>query len=76
MGSVDMAVSSGHGRSGPWSSLEHGGSHMQEPTNCTECPHRQSISGACGHESAQALVQQLTEDPERGCPFAPTEYGE
>jgi hypothetical protein len=49
---------------------------MQESTNCTDCPHRQQISGACGHESAQALVKALTEDPAQGCPFAPTEYPE
>lgn len=47
---------------------------MQEPTDCTDCPHRESISGACGHETAQALVQAFLENPERGCPFASTEY--
>ena len=49
------------------------GNIMQESTGCTECPHRQSVSGACGHESAQALARELSEHPERGCPFAPGE---
>lgn len=47
---------------------------MQNATDCTDCPHRQSISGACGHASAQALVQQLTGDPAGGCPFASAEH--
>lgn len=40
--------------------------------NCVEnCPYKQSVSGACGHELEDALVQEFLDNPEQGCPFGP-----
>jgi hypothetical protein len=40
--------------------------------NCVErCPHRQSVSGACGHDLEDALVREFLDNPGQGCPFSP-----
>lgn len=38
------------------------------PECCSYCPHRQDFSANCDHELSQALVAELSSEPDRSCP--------
>jgi len=45
---------------------------MEYEQACTKtCRHKESVSGACGHDLEQALAASFAENPDQGCPFAP-----